>query len=511
MALTPENLRFILGLKVKSLRQRQGLSLTELAENSGLSVSYLSEIERGRKFPKPDKLIGLADALAVGYQDLVSPQLSGELDAFEALFDSDFLTEFPFDLFGLEAADLLGLVSDDPVKAAAFVQTFLEIGQSYDMQVEQFLFAALRSYQRLHSNYFPELEEAATRYRRSRGWAVGKPLEDPLREILEEEYGYVVEEEGLAQVPELDMLRSVFLDGDPPRLLLNPRLAPSQRAFIYGREIGFHVLDVPERATTSTWVEVKSFDQILSNFKASYFSGALLVDGDALTAALEEFWSRERWSSEAYLEMMKDFNATAEMFAYRLTEILPGRLGLENLYFMRFHHPIGTDEYDLNKILNLTGMAVPRGVGLSEHYCRRWVTLRLLQDLESGDLRAGPEPRERGSELPVVRAERARFVREDAEFFVIAAAQPLKLEQGKLSCITLGFLMDDAFTRRAGFSDDPELPSWEVGITCERCPIPASDCSLRKVPPVVLKRAGDRRRQIDALNRLREEGAAAFR
>ena len=41
-----------------------------------------------------------------------------------------------------------------------------------------------------------------------------------------------------------------------------------------------------------------------------------------------------------------------------------GRLGIDKLYFMRFHHVMGSAEYEMNKMLNLTGMAVPRGVTL---------------------------------------------------------------------------------------------------------------------------------------------------
>ncbi len=504
MSITPENLRLILGLKVKSLRQRRDLSLTDLAKKSGMSVSYLSEIESGRKFPKPEKVIRLADALGTRYQELVSPELSGELEALDALFETGFLREFPFDLFGLQAGDLLGLLSDDPVKAAAFVQTFLEVGESYDVQVEQFLFAALRSYQRLHSNYFPELEEAAQEYRRSHGWTVGEPLEDRLREVLEDEYGYVIEDEGLAGREELATLRSVFLEGEPPRLLLNPKLTSSQKAFLYGREIGFRVLRLEERAITSTWVRVESFNQILNNFKASYFAGALLLDADALTAALERFWSRKDWSPEAYLELMAEFHATPEMFAYRLTEILPGRFGMDRLYFMRFHHPTGSNRFELNKILNLTGMAVPRGVGLAEHYCRRWVTIRLLQDLErmrvSGEMEPGP---------PLVLGERAHFVQEDAEFFVISVSHPLRLQGEGNSCMTLGFLMDDAFKRRVGFWDDAGIESWEVGLTCERCPIPEGECEVRQAPPTLLDHHREQKRKLEALQRLQEEEVKA--
>ena len=65
MSINADNLRFILGLKLRTLRQERGHSLKTVAEKSGLSVSYLSEIEKGKKYPKPDKLIDLADALDV--------------------------------------------------------------------------------------------------------------------------------------------------------------------------------------------------------------------------------------------------------------------------------------------------------------------------------------------------------------------------------------------------------------------------------------------------------------
>ena len=78
------NLRFILGLKLRKLRQEKGLSLTDLAARAGMSVSYLSEIEGGRKHPKPDKLIRLAQAL------IHAPKLVGANAACETTSRSSF-------------------------------------------------------------------------------------------------------------------------------------------------------------------------------------------------------------------------------------------------------------------------------------------------------------------------------------------------------------------------------------------------------------------------------------
>ncbi|MEL7361776.1 MAG: helix-turn-helix transcriptional regulator, partial [Bacteroidota bacterium] len=63
MSENADQLRLILGLKLKTLRQEQGRPLRDVAEAAGVSISYLSEIEKGKKYPKPEKLIELASAL----------------------------------------------------------------------------------------------------------------------------------------------------------------------------------------------------------------------------------------------------------------------------------------------------------------------------------------------------------------------------------------------------------------------------------------------------------------
>ena len=57
-----QNDKIILGLKVRQLRTDKGLSLSELNKTSGMSISYLNEIEKGKKYPRKDKLNQLADA-----------------------------------------------------------------------------------------------------------------------------------------------------------------------------------------------------------------------------------------------------------------------------------------------------------------------------------------------------------------------------------------------------------------------------------------------------------------
>lgn len=499
MPAAAENLRFILGLKLRTLRQERGASLREIADASGMSVSYLSEIEKGKKYPAPGKLFDLAGALEVPYDDLVSLRVADDLAPLKEVFGSDFIQEFPFDLFGVRPQDLFGLVSDEPDRAAALIRTLLEIGSAYDVQVEHFLFAALRSYQQMHANYFEEIETAAKRFRSARGWPVLPPPDAPtLRTFLEEQLGYRIETETLPQHPELSGLRSVFVEGEGgagPTLLVNGDLMPRQRAFLYAREIGHRHLGLAERTAASTWLKVESFEQVLNNFKASYFAGALLMDADAFGEAMRAFFERERFSAEALLASMERFRATPEMFYYRLTELAPRRASLERLYFLRFFSEGGTDPFRLNKVLNRSGVPVPRGLGLSEHYCQRWPAIRLLKAMGEKAARKPPPQ-------PSVRAQRSHFLNEGSDFFVLSTARPLALRPGTLSCVSIGFLMDDAFRRTVRFANDPAIENMTVNLTCERCPLAPDECRERVAPPTQHRRQQKHAREEEALQEL---------
>ena len=63
--MTGTDLRRILSKNLKLLRNRRSLSQIELAEKANISIPFLSNIERGNKWPHPDTLVKLALALEV--------------------------------------------------------------------------------------------------------------------------------------------------------------------------------------------------------------------------------------------------------------------------------------------------------------------------------------------------------------------------------------------------------------------------------------------------------------
>ena len=108
MSSKTQNERIVFGLKVKQLRQGRNLSFADLAKKAGMSVSYLNEIEKGKKYPKEDKIHQIATALNVELTELTSPVLGQNLEPVNQLLQSNFLNELPLDLFGIELSKVVG-------------------------------------------------------------------------------------------------------------------------------------------------------------------------------------------------------------------------------------------------------------------------------------------------------------------------------------------------------------------------------------------------------------------
>jgi len=72
------NIRKILALNLKENRQRSGLTQEKLAEKAGISANYLSMVEISKKFPTPEMLDRLAQALDIQTFQLFDPSSTPE-------------------------------------------------------------------------------------------------------------------------------------------------------------------------------------------------------------------------------------------------------------------------------------------------------------------------------------------------------------------------------------------------------------------------------------------------
>jgi len=492
-------INIIFGMKVRQARAEAGLTLSEFANLCELSPSYLTEIEKGRKYPRTDKIVKMAEALGKGYDDLVSIALDPSLTYLESTLSSSALQRFPFEEFGLEAGDLISLLTRQPERASALLHAILEISRRYNLTEEEFLRAALRSYQEIHENYFPELEEAALAFTAAHAAPYGLTPTAPvelatLQAILETQYGYTIDDATIAQTPALRGYRSIVLPGRAPTLLINSALYSRQVKFVLARELGYCYLDLKERSLTSAPERAETFQQLLNDYKAAYFGGALLMPRAAFLDDLQRFFSMSAWDAAPLVAMLTAYNVTPEMLLYRFSELAPQYFGVK-LHFLRFHHVLGSREYHLVKQLNMNRLLVPSGIGLDEHHCRRWLSVRLLRELEAQGIPSRVE------EMPVG-VQLSEFVASPDRFLSIGFARQMVLSPEVTSSVSVGFRVDADLHNTIRFLEDPQIPRVLINETCERCPLTLDQCRARAAEPTLLRaREADLARKL-ALSQL---------
>lgn len=483
------NEKIIFGLKVKQLRQELGLSFADLSKATGMSLSYLNEIEKGKKFPKEDKVATLAKALGTTVRDLTSEELGRNLAPVTQLLRSNFLNELPLELFGIELSKVAEIIAQAPMRVGAFISTLLELSRSYALREDNFYFAALRAYLELNDNYFPELEAAVENFAQHHKLPALRPLPPRiLAQLLEEEYGYEIIPHGLNDHPELTHLRSVYLPSRQ-QLLLNGALTPVQRSFQFGKELAFNYLKLKERANTSSLQRSRVFEEVLNHSKATYFSVALHIPRDPFVNALRDFFALPHWDANAFRAIMQRFNATPEMFYHRLTNVIPTFFGVKQLFFLRFLHEPETDSFSIDKELHLQKRHHPHENGLFEHYCRRWISISLLRELPAGE-----------EETHRIDIQRSHYFGTDDEYLCITLARTNYPSPNQNVSVSLGLLLNEDVRREITWADDPKIPFRQVNTTCERCPI--QDCDVRAADPVIVDRRNKYRDMKTALQRL---------
>ena len=473
-----ENIKLIFGLKAKLLRQTKGMSLSDLSGQTGISVSYLNEIEKGKKYPKANKVSSLAKALDTSYDWLVSLKLDRKLAPLSGLLQSNILSELPLDIFGLEPRNLLELISGAPDKLNAFISTLVEISRHYNMKVESFYFSALRSYQQMFDNYFGDLERAADQARQEL-WGGKAPTLEELCGYLEKECNYQLDEKTFSEFPALQGFRYVVsTKKETPKMMYNDSLSEQQQRFIFAREVGYRMLGINNRSYTYSWTDVESFDQILNNFKATYFAGALLIPEKDLVEDLKVFLGWNTWKPKEFVGMMEKYGASPEMFMHRLTSLMPTHFGMQKLFYLRLNHKPDKDAYRLTKELHLAGLHPPHGTVYNEHYCRRWVSISVIRELRR-------KQQEGTYDKPVCDAQISSYIDSQKQYFCISVARPLWPTPDVNCSITLGFVVDEEFKRRVKFWSSPNVHVRLVNEACERCPV--SDCKERAAPATGLE------------------------
>jgi len=486
-------IKLIFGLKLKQIRTDKNLSLFGLSKISGLSKSYLNEIEKGKKYPKPDKIVILSEKLDVPYDQMVSLKLDKNLAPIGELLQSKILKEIPLELFGIKESNLIDIVANAPAKVNAFISTIIEIAKHYNFSRESFFLASVRSFQEANNNYFDDLEQQVLKFSKAYQVDLTKPITSKdIEEILIEEYGYTIKDNELSQYEALENLRSVFVP-KTKTLLIAEGIDEAQRTFIYAKEIAYNFLDISDRLYTFPWIKFESFDQVLNNFYASYFAGALIIPKDELSLQLETLFEKETFNEALFFEIMNAFNASPESFYQRLTNILPKAFNIQNLFFLRFTHKADSEKFHLKKELHLSHQHSPRANETNEHYCRRWLSLNVLKDISKS---------KKAHEFDI---QISNYVNDDTKYLLLSSATKDPFRDNQYRSITIGLLINKQLERKLKFLEDKAIKSQDVGVTCERCAI--KDCNVRKAPALALEKAAKNKKIENIVEELNQKFA----
>jgi len=481
-----EVVKLILGFKIKHLRSRKGISYQVLSQQTGLSVSYLNDIEKGKKYPKPDKIQALANAFGMDYDDLVSTKADKKLLPIIELLNSGFFKYFPTEEFGFNLEKIIDVFSNAPDRISAFISTILKMVRSYQIDKEHFYRVALRSYQDMHDNYFEDLENYSRTFRELYRLTTVPSLNE-LVKILESSFGIKVDSASLGKNTDLRSVRSYF-SSESKTLYLNGSLSEEQCRFLVSKELGYQEMGLAERSFETNLNKEASFDKLLNNFKASYFAASLLLPSDAFVTDLNAFALTTSWSASSVELLLEKYHVTPETLLQRMTNILPKYFGVENLFFIRLDAQGSMVDYQITKELHLSGLHNPYQNQLKEHLCQRWVSVSSIKN-------------QYGSKKPyLIDAQISEYWQTKNAYFCISIAQPDRFDNKNGSSVTIGLAMNETLKGAFNFIKDPALRVKTVHTTCERCSI--SDCEHRVAPPTFVNQKDHQLKLEAALKRL---------
>lgn len=470
MIIEDKYIKLIFGLKLKQIRTERNLSLFGLSKLTGLSKSYLNEIEKGKKYPKMDKIAILSDSLDVPYDHLVSLKLDKNLAPVGEILQSQILKEIPLELFGVRETQLIDIIAKAPSKINAFISTIIKIAKNYNLTRESFFLASLRSYQEAHNNYFEDIEEHVQRFAKSYQVDLSKMVTaQDLEEILVEEFNYTIDKKTLSTHSNLGALRSIYIP-NKCILLLSKEISEAQQTFIYAKEIAYNFLKIEDRLYTFPWIKFDTFDQVLNNFIASYFAGALIIPQKRLVGQLKELFTAKEWNARRLLKIIKSYDCSDETFYQRLTNILPQAFNIKNLFFLRFTYKKDTAVYRLSKELHITQQQSPHANQNQDHYCRRWVSLQTIQDFQESDQKKS-----------VFGMQISSYIASKNEYLVLSSANKDPFKKDIYRSISIGMLLSSHLKKKLQFLKEPNFTKQEVGVTCESCSM--KDCDQRVAEP----------------------------
>ena len=468
MSLNQEKIRLIFGIKLKQLRLDRGFTPSMFSKLTGISNSYLNEIEKGKKYPKTDKIELIANVLGVLPSDLASHEVDNKLSALKLLINSNFIEDVPFDFFGIDPSVLFEMLAGSPLHFSTFVNSISRIGKNYNLDIGQFYYAILKSFQEVHYYTFPEIELVAEKFKLEIATKSLKNID--FSEYLTKNLGVAIQYFDGDKNKDLKELRSYF-EPKSNTLSLNKTLSQKQKQFIFAREIGFKIMDLKKRPLTYNYIKINTFESILNNFKVSYFASALLIDKKQLYTQIKPIFTHNTFNPEAVLETLIAVNATPETFMQRLLTVLTDDFQIRNIAFFKFESQKNGLNPKMIKDLHLNKRHYPQETS-TEVYCTRWIGIKSLQNL------ASKQPK---GELQISH-QFTEYSEENRKYWHLTIAG----RSNMYFSISLSLEITQGSMEKLPFLNQPDNNNIQIGQTCERCAI--FDCKERKSAPIILQK-----------------------
>lgn len=332
----------------------------------------------------------------------------------------------------------------------------------------------MRAYLDLHQNFFPSLEEKVEVCRRDKGLDVTRgPAEVAvqLRAILKKDYNIEVVRSDFTQVS--TSLENLFYylksNGKDSTLYLHQGLGSREEALILARELGYVYLKLNERPMSSIIQSLDSFQQLLNHFSASYFASGLLIPEREFVTGLKKLFKAKAFDGPAMKEWALSYASPVESVFHRMTQLLPRELGIDHLFFLRLDYEAMENRFQVVRELHLAERHNPHKISGNEHYCRRWLTTRLLEKMQAG-----------GGDDFSLGCQKSHFRGSDTDYLAWSMAFKKDVPNGDLAAITVGVLINKKVEETISYLSDPNIPAKETAESCERCEL--TDCAERAAP-----------------------------
>ncbi|MBP6411085.1 MAG: ImmA/IrrE family metallo-endopeptidase, partial [Pseudarcicella sp.] len=375
---------------------------------------------------------------------------------------------------------------------SAFINMLAEISRNHGINKVDFYYSVLRAYQEMNDNYFDILEKSVENFRKI--FEINKitsPNATLLEDILTNFYS-IKTKHFPEQHHEIDNLIAGF-SAKNKTLFINPKATEEEKAFVFAREIAFLFLQLKERSFSEPALEVKSFNQILNDYKASYWAAALLINKDILTDRLTYFFASPRWDSHTLLTIMQLFKASPEVFFNRMSGLMTNHFKVNNFLLMVISKNIDLPIYELTKELQFSYLPTTNETKQMEHYCRRWVSLKILDQ---------PISFFQNKNTPICHAQVSIYENLNKNYLMFSMTNFSEINNLKHTSSSIGFEIDDNLKTVINFLNDPLLKTVQVNQTCERCNI--TDCNERVVPASTLNKNEVIKRKIQVLKSIIE-------